>query len=95
MAEEPLAVFKRVIALSSAPMVVGVSTAGFVIMTALSNAALDVDMAGMMVAPPSGLRTDAYFINCYHNTADALGSTPFFLQDFPLATVSSSRRMLF
>lgn len=76
--EEFVAVFKRVNARNSVPVVV--------IMTALSNAAMDVGVAGMMAAPPSSLRTDALFINDYENTADAPGSAPFVLQDFPLAT---------
>ena len=85
-AEESLAVVKRVVARSSVPVVVGVSAPGFAAMSALSQASMDAGAAGVMVAPPSSLRTDAQIIGYYHSTADALGDAPFVLQDFPLAT---------
>ena len=85
-AEESLAVVKRVVARSTVPVVVGVSAPGFAAMSALSQASMDAGAAGVMVAPPSSLRTDAQIIGYYHNTADALGEVPFVLQDFPLAT---------
>lgn len=85
-AEESIAVVKRVVARSSVPVVVGVSAPGFAAMSALSQASMDAGAAGVMVAPPSSLRTDAQILGYYHNTADALGDAPFVLQDFPLAT---------
>lgn len=85
-AEESLGVVKRVVARSSVPVVVGVSAPGFAAMSALSRASMDAGAAGVMVAPPSSLRTDAQITGYYHNAADALGDTPFVLQDFPLAT---------
>jgi len=85
-AEESLAVVKRVVARSTVPVVVGVSAPGFAAMSALSQGSMDAGAAGVMVAPPSSLRTDAQIIGYYHNTADALGEVPFVLQDFPLAT---------
>ena len=85
-AEESIAVVKRVVARSSVPVVVGVSAPGFAAMSALSQASMDAGAAGVMVAPPSSLRTDAQILGYYHNTADALGEAPFVLQDFPLAT---------
>ena len=54
---------------------------------------MDAGAAGVMVAPPSSLRTDAQILAYYHNTAQTLGPIPFVLQDFPLATgvqISSS-----
>ena len=47
---------------------------------------MDAGAAGVMVAPPSSLRTDAQILTYFHNTAETLGSIPFVLQDFPLAT---------
>lgn len=85
-AEESIAVVKRVVARSRVPVVVGVSAPGFAAMSALSQASMDAGAAGVMVAPPSSLRTDAQIVGYYHNTADALGEAPFVLQDFPLAT---------
>jgi len=68
------------------PVIVGASASGFSAMTALSNEAMDAGATGVMVAPPMGLQTDAQILSYFHNTADALGDTPFVLQDFPLAT---------
>ncbi len=85
-AEESVAVVKRVTARSSVPIVVGVSAPGFAAMKTLSDAAMDMGAAGVMVAPPGSLKTDAQIITYYHNTAEVLGDAPFVLQDFPLVT---------
>lgn len=85
-AEESVTVVKRVVARSTVPVVVGVSAPGFAAMTALSDAAMDAGAAGVMVAPPGSLRTDAQIVSYYRNAAEALGDAPFVLQDFPLAT---------
>ncbi|NNE86663.1 MAG: dihydrodipicolinate synthase family protein [Silicimonas sp.] len=85
-AEESVAVVKRVIARTDVPVIVGVSAPGFAAMSALSNEAMDAGAAGVMVAPPSSLRTDAQILGYYHNTAEVLGDAPFVLQDFPLVT---------
>jgi 4-hydroxy-tetrahydrodipicolinate synthase len=85
-AEESVAVVKRVTRRSSVPIVVGVSAPGFAAMKTLSDAAMDLGAAGVMVAPASSLKTDDQIIAYYHNVADVLGPTPFVLQDFPLVT---------
>jgi 4-hydroxy-tetrahydrodipicolinate synthase len=85
-AEESIAVVKRVTARSSVPVVVGVSAPGFAAMKTLSDAAMDLGAAGVMVAPPSSLKTDGQIVSYYHNTAEVLGAAPFVLQDFPLVT---------
>lgn len=85
-ADESMQVVRRVIARSSVPVVVGVSAPGFAAMSALTKGAMDAGAAGVMVAPPSSLRTDAQITTYYHNTAEVLGDAPFVLQDFPLAT---------
>lgn len=85
-AEESIAVVERVVAGASVPVVVGVSAPGFAAMSALTKAAMDTGAAGVMVAPPSSLRTDAQILSYYHSAAEALGDVPFVLQDFPLAT---------
>ncbi len=85
-AAESVAVVRRVTSRCVVPVIVGVSAPGFAAMTALSKEAMDAGAAGVMVAPPSGLRTDAQIGSYFHNTADALGDIPFVLQDFPLAT---------
>jgi len=85
-AEESVAVVKRVTARSSVPIIVGVSAPGFAAMKTLSDAAMDLGAAGVMVAPPGSLKTDDQIVQYYHNTAEVLGDAPFVLQDFPLVT---------
>ncbi len=85
-ADESIAIVKRVTARSTVPVVVGVSAPGFAAMKTLSDASMDLGAAGVMVAPPSNLRSDAQIVTYYHNTAEALGDAPFVLQDFPLVT---------
>ena len=85
-AAESIAIVKRVTARSSVPVVVGVSAPGFAAMKTLCDASMDLSAAGVMVAPPSNLRSDAQIVTYYHNTAEALGDAPFVLQDFPLVT---------
>lgn len=85
-AAESVAVVRRVIGRTSVPVIVGVSSPGFAAMTELSAEAMAAGAAGVMVAPPPSLRTDAQIVGYYHDTARALGETPFVLQDFPLVT---------
>ncbi len=85
-AEESIAVVRAVVARAPVPVIVGVSAPGFAAISALSEQAMDAGAAGVMVAPPSSLRTDAQILTYFHNTAETLGSIPFVLQDFPLAT---------
>lgn len=68
------------------PLVVGVSNPGFVAMGELARAAMDDGCAGVMVAPPNTLRTDDQIVQYFQQAARQLGSIPFVLQDFPLAT---------
>ncbi|MEL6808007.1 MAG: dihydrodipicolinate synthase family protein [Pseudomonadota bacterium] len=85
-AAESIAVIKRVMALSTVPVVVGVSAPGLAAMTMLSTEAMQMGASAVMVAPPMGLRTDAQITGYFQNVADSLGEIPFVLQDFPLAT---------
>jgi 4-hydroxy-tetrahydrodipicolinate synthase len=85
-AKESVAVVQRVTARSTVPIVVGVSAPGFAAMKTLTDAAMDLGAAGVMVAPPSSLKTDDQIVSYYHNTAEVLGTVPFVLQDFPLVT---------
>jgi 4-hydroxy-tetrahydrodipicolinate synthase len=85
-AEESMSVVKRVIARTSVPVVVGVSASGYAAMESLSKSSMDAGSAGVMVAPTTNLRSDDQIIGYYHGVANVLGTTPFVLQDFPLAT---------
>jgi 4-hydroxy-tetrahydrodipicolinate synthase len=68
------------------PLVVGVSNPGLVAMSELARSAMDDGCAGVMVAPPSTLRTDDQVTQYFQMVARQLGPTPFVLQDFPLST---------
>jgi 4-hydroxy-tetrahydrodipicolinate synthase len=48
---------------------------------------MDLGAAGVMVAPPSSLRTDDQIITYYRNVVETVGTdVPVVLQDFPLST---------
>jgi 4-hydroxy-tetrahydrodipicolinate synthase len=67
-------------------VVVGVSAPGFAAMRSLSGAVMDAGAAGVMIAPPSSLRTDDQIVGYYAGAAEAIGAgTPFVVQDYPLA----------
>lgn len=85
-AAESETVIRRVVARTRLPVIVGVSAAGLAPMQALAAKAMDTGAAGVMVAPPHTLQTDDQIVSYYHNVAEALGGTPWVLQDFPLVT---------
>ncbi|GAB2468771.1 dihydrodipicolinate synthase family protein [Comamonas humi] len=69
------------------PVVVGVSAPGMAAISELTKAVMDLGAAGVMVAPPSTLRTDEQIIGYYRNVIETIGTdVPVVLQDFPLAT---------
>lgn len=67
------------------PVVVGVSAPGFAPMRELAEQVMADGAAGVMVAPPSTLRTDDQIFQYFATAAETLGDTPFVLQDYPLA----------
>ncbi|MER2533687.1 MAG: dihydrodipicolinate synthase family protein [Rhizobiaceae bacterium] len=85
---ESIEVTRRTIKRSgAAPVVVGVSAAGLAAVGELTKAVMDLGAAGVMVAPPSSLRTDAQIIGYYASVVETLGpDVPIVLQDFPLST---------
>lgn len=88
-AEESLAFSKAVLSAvaGAVPVVVGVSAPGFASMGELSRQVMDLGAAGVMIAPPAGLRSDDQVAGYFDNAVEAIGTdTPFVLQDFPLAT---------
>jgi len=69
------------------PVVVGVSASGLAAIGELTNAVMDLGAAGVMVAPPSSLKTDEQIIGYYRNVVETVGAdVPVVLQDFPLST---------
>ncbi len=87
-AEESRAVAARVIqrAAGRLPVVVGVSAPGLAPMRELAQSVMDLGAAGVMVAPPWTLKTDDQVYNYYVSVGEALGDTPWVLQDYPLTT---------
>jgi 4-hydroxy-tetrahydrodipicolinate synthase len=69
------------------PVIVGVSAPGLAVLGELSRRAMDLGAAGVMIAPPSNLRTDDQIVDYYQQAAEVLGAeTPIVLQDFPQVT---------
>ena len=85
--EEALALTRQVVARAGAlPIVVGVSAPGFAAMRALAHGAMSIGAAGVMIAPPSHLRTDDQIVGYYRQAVEAIGpDIPFVIQDYPLA----------
>ncbi|MDH7800765.1 MULTISPECIES: dihydrodipicolinate synthase family protein [unclassified Rhizobium] len=72
---------------SGKPVVVGVSAPGLAALGELTKAVMNLGVAGVMVAPPSSLRTDEQIITYYRNVVETVGTdVPVVLQDFPLST---------
>lgn len=85
-AEEALSVASQVIRRATVPVVVGVSAPGFAAMRALARGVMDRGAAGVMIAPPSSLKTDDQIVTYYANAVEAIGAdVPFVVQDYPLS----------
>ncbi|MCJ8325274.1 MAG: dihydrodipicolinate synthase family protein [Rhizobiales bacterium] len=87
--EESQTFVKRVIkrVAGRVPIIVGVSAPGFAQMKELSDWVMNEGADGVMIAPPGNLKTDDQIYKYYVNAANIIGhTTPFVLQDFPLAT---------
>jgi len=65
------------------PVVVGVSAPGFAAMRALARFSIDAGAAGVMIAPPAGLRGDDAVVSYMAAAADAVRDAPWVLQDYP------------
>jgi len=88
-AEESGIFAKRVIdrVAGRVPVVVGASSPGFAAMRELTVSVMNMGAAGVMVAPPSSLRSDDQIYNYFEMVGETLGSSiPFVLQDHPVST---------
>jgi len=66
-------------------IVVGVSSPGFASMRSLAKASMDAGAAGVMIAPPSNLRTDDQITDYFKQAQEAISDDiPWVLQDYPL-----------
>jgi 4-hydroxy-tetrahydrodipicolinate synthase len=84
--DEALALVRQVVARAHAiPVVVGVSAPGFAAMSWLAKNAMAAGAAGVMIAPPSNLRTDDQIVTYYRQAIEAIGGDiPVVVQDYPL-----------
>lgn len=82
---ESLSLSRRIIGRAgTAGIVVGVSAPGFAAMRALARGVMEAGAAGVMIAPPSHLRTDEAVVGYFHQAVEAIGADiPFVLQDYP------------
>jgi len=88
-AEESRTFAKRVINRvdGRVPVIVGASSPGFAPMRELADGVMAMGAAGVMVAPPSSLRTDDQIYNYFEMVGETLGlAVPFVLQDHPVST---------
>ena len=84
--EEALALTRQVVARAPGlPIIVGVTAPGFAAMRALARGAMELGAAGVMIAPPSSLRSDDSIVGYYRQAVEAIGDDiPFVVQDYPL-----------
>lgn len=69
------------------PVVVGASAPGFAPMGELTRAVMDLGASGVMVAPPSTVRTDDQIVSYFDMVGETLGpDVPWALQDHPVST---------
>jgi len=88
-AEESRAFVKQVLArvAGRVPVVVGASAPGFAPMRELTETVMAMGAAGVMVAPPSTVRTDDQIVAYFDMVNETLGkSVPWVLQDHPVST---------
>ena len=88
-AEESRAFVKQVLArvAGRVPVVVGASAPGFAPMRELTESVMAMGAAGVMVAPPSTVRTDDQIVAYFDMVNETLGkNVPWVLQDHPVST---------
>jgi len=85
--EESVALVRRMVKRAGrVPVIAGVTSPGFAPMRALARDAMHAGAAGVMIAPPTSLRTDDQIVDYYRQASEAIGDdVPFALQDYPLA----------
>ena len=85
--DEALSLTSRVIRRAGKmEVIVGVTAPGFAAMRALARSAMEAGAAGVMIAPPTSLRTDDQIVTYYRQSAEAIGAdVPFVIQDYPLS----------
>jgi 4-hydroxy-tetrahydrodipicolinate synthase len=68
------------------PVIVGVSNPSTAQLQVLGKEAMDRGASGVMIAPPSGIRTEEELFKYFATVFDMIGDVPVVLQDFPGST---------
>lgn len=86
--EESLTLVREVIATAAGlPVVVGISAPGYLAMRSLSAKSMQLGAAGVMMTPPSAMRTDDQIVGWFAGAVAAIGADiPWVLQDHPTMT---------
>jgi 4-hydroxy-tetrahydrodipicolinate synthase len=85
--DEAVTVASRFIARAQGkPVVVGVSNASLAQLRELTAQVMDRGAAGVMIAPPGGMRTEEDLLNYFATVFAQIGDVPTVLQDFPFST---------
>jgi 4-hydroxy-tetrahydrodipicolinate synthase len=88
-AEESRVFVKQVLARvkGRVPVVVGASAPGFAAMGELADTVMGLGASGVMVAPPTSVRTDDQIVSYFDMVNETLGpKVPWALQDHPVST---------
>lgn len=86
-AEEALAVAQRFMRRAGGkPVIVGVSNSSIAQLAELTAQVMDAGASGVMIAPPTGLRTEEEVFNYFAGVFARIGNVPTVLQDFPFST---------
>lgn len=85
--DEARTVARRFIARAEGrPVIVGVSNPSLAQLAELTAQVMDDGAAGVMIAPPSGLRTEEELFGYFAGVFARIGQVPTVLQDFPFST---------
>ena len=68
------------------PVIVGVSNPSSAQLQLLAKEAMDRGASGVMIAPPSGIKTEEELFKYFGAVFDMIGDVPVVLQDFPGST---------
>lgn len=68
------------------PVIVGVSSASVAQLRELTLCVMDLGAAGVMIAPPNGLKTEEELFAYFEGVFRQIGDVPTVLQDFPFST---------
>lgn len=85
--QESLAVAERYVrAAQGRPVIVGVSNPGIAQLAELTARVMERGAAGVMIAPPGGLKTEEDLFAWFAAVFKRIGDVPVVLQDFPFST---------